>query len=465
MKKAIIILFLLSVFFLGFLPVKDTDFGWHYRCGNQFLTTGKLCLSNEFSYFLPHYKAYYTGHLYDVILAFTYNHGGFLAVSILGAFVFVLSAYFFLKLVRGDSILKIPAFLISFFLSYSIFNLGLRPQIISFLFLLILLFVLQLKNKKYFYLIPFLFLIWANLHIGFFVGLAVFVFYIAENAIRALYDRTTHAVTTLTIIIFLISVLTTGINPFEFNVYTEIFNHAASPLNTMIAEWVPPNIFHVVVIIALGLVCFVKMFRRKPVSFFRILLLLFFGVLALKARRNLPFFYVISALVFFNDLKINLEKYTSLFIPLLMTLSIFTATIQVPLTIKHSTSWNEYCNKSVIATYPCEAIKKFPHLSGNVYSTYEWGGFLIWQKPEMKVFVDGRMPAWKDENGKSPYKVYLEIIQTGQGWNEKLRSLKTDYIFITNGTFLDLLLQKDASKYGWREVYRDNLAVIYKNAI
>ena len=75
------------------------------------------------------------------------------------------------------------------------------------------------------------------------------------------------------------------------------------------------------------------------------------------------------------------------------------------------------------------------------------------------------MPAWKDENGKSPYQVYLEIIQTQDGWNEKLRTLKTNYIFITNGTFLDLLLAKDAAKYGWEEVYRDNSAVIYQNVI
>jgi hypothetical protein len=94
---------------------------------------------------------------------------------------------------------------------------------------------------------------------------------------------------------------------------------------------------------------------------------------------------------------------------------------------------------------------------------YEWGGFLIWQKPNVKVFVDGRMPAWKDENGKSPYQIFLEIIQTQPGWNEKLNQLKTDYILISNGTFLNLLLQKEANKYRWQPVYRDDIAVIYKN--
>lgn len=100
---------------------------------------------------------------------------------------------------------------------------------------------------------------------------------------------------------------------------------------------------------------------------------------------------------------------------------------------------------------------------GNVFSMYEWGGFLIWRKPKIKVFVDGQMPSWKDNQGKSPYQVFLEIIQTKDNWNKRLKALKTDYLLITTDSFLDLLLQKEAKKYGWQEEYRDDLAVIYKN--
>ena len=136
--------------------------------------------------------------------------------------------------------------------------------------------------------------------------------------------------------------------------------------------------------------------------------------------------------------------------------------IYVPQTIKFDTSWTEYCQKG-LTIYPCQAIKDYPQLSGNIYAMYEWGGFLIWQKPDIKVFVDGRMPAWKDENGKSPYQVFLDIIQTQSGWNEKLNKWKTDYLLITNGSYLDLLLKNGVNKYNWLEVYRDDTAVIYKN--
>lgn len=115
-----------------------------------------------------------------------------------------------------------------------------------------------------------------------------------------------------------------------------------------------------------------------------------------------------------------------------------------------------------MAAYPCMALKQFPQLSGNVYANYEWGGFLIWQKPNVKVFVDGRMSAWKTGDGTYPYQTYLAIIQAQPGWNEKLQKLKTNYLLIGTGTFLDLLLQKEKNQYRWEEKYRDNTAVVYQ---
>jgi len=45
-----------------------------------------------------------------------------------------------------------------------------------------------------------------------------------------------------------------------------------------------------------------------------------------------------------------------------------------------------------------------------VFNTYHWGGYLIYTYPNAKVFVDGRMPAWINEDGESPYKVFIETM-------------------------------------------------------
>jgi len=458
MKKIVVFLFFVLIFLISFFPIKDTDFGWHYRCGKEFLTSDSLCIKNNFSYFLPNYHSYYSGHLYDIIIAFIYDHWGFLGISFIGSIIFTLTALIFIKLINNIK-LNFLTYFISFVLSYSVLSLGFRPQIITYLFLLILLWILESKNRKLFFLIPILFLFWVNLHIGFFIGLFILIFFI-------FYENKYFNLTQKLLIIF-ISFLTTLINPFGINVYREIFNHLTSPLGQMIAEWVKPPPFYLFLISFFTIIGLIDIMKRKPFNFFYLLFLIFFSLLSLNALRNLPFFY----LIFFYVTRDSFKKFrilrliqSEVLVPILCSIIIFILIVYVPITIKFDTSWTEYCQKGQIP-YPCQAIKKFPQLIGNVFNTYEWGGFLIWQKPNVKVFVDGRMPAWHDENGKSPYQVFLSIIQTQPRWNEKLNKLKTNYLLITNGTFLDLLLQKESTKYNWREVYRDDVAVIYKNCL
>src|SRR3989338_5288966 len=179
MKKIVIIPFLVSVFFI---------------------------------YFLPNYQSYYTGHLYDIIISFIYAHWGFLGISLVGSIIFTLAALIFIELINKKE-LGFIAYFIFFTLSYYIFGLGFRPQIITYLFLFILLWLLESKNKILFYYIPILFLFWVNLHIGFFVGLFVLNFFLfSKNSCIDWFQK---------LIIIFSSFLTTLINPFGINVYRE----------------------------------------------------------------------------------------------------------------------------------------------------------------------------------------------------------------------------------------------------
>jgi hypothetical protein len=451
MKKIILVLFLVSVFFMSFLPVRDTDWGWHYRCGNEFLKTGSItsCTKNNFSYFLPDYQSYNPHLLYDSLVAFIYNHFGFIGISLLGSFIMVLIAIIFLYIINVPLWLKIVAFYLHFYLSISVFSLGIRDQIVTYLFFLITLFLLKKseKNIKYLYIFPLLFLIWVNTHIGFFIGPIILLFYFLGHRKKII------------LLILIISLVLTFFNYFGWKVYQEIINHAFSPLGNMIAEWVPPPLWQIILIIILTVTSLIITIKQKNKSIFNLLLILFFSILAIKARRNLPFFYTTFFYTLLINWKINIDN---LIVSFLISINLFLIIIQLPQTIKFNYSWEKYCNQESLI-YPCQAIKNNPQLSGNVYAMYEWGGFLIWQKPNIKVFVDGRMPAWHDENGESPYKIFLDIIQTQPGWNEKLNEWNTHYLLITNGTFLDLLLKKEPNKHHWHEIYRDDVAVIYKN--
>lgn len=475
MRIAVVALFLISTFLLGYLPVKDTDFGWHYRCGREFLTSGNLCLQNNFSYLLPNYKSFYSSLLYDISLATIYDRFGFIGLSFIGAILFALSAFFVFHLLPGLLVLRMAAFYVIFLFSTVVFNLGLRSQIITYLFFVIILFLSEKarhNGAKHLFSLPLLFLVWVNTHIGFFIGLILLTLLLTEQLIKNIVERTKENFmkSTSLLVISLACFVATLINPFGINVYVGIFNHLSSPLSKMIAEWVPPPLWLNLLMSFLTVAMLIVMFRQKTLSVFSLLSLLFFYLLALYARRNLPFFYTIFSFYLFNNCpsnyvvaKLNFSKRThDVILPLAISATVLILALpRVFRTIHFSTSWQEYCNKGLVV-YPCDASVKLADLSGNVFSMYEWGGFLIWQHPRLKIFVDGRMPAWKDENGESPYEVFLSIIQTRDGWNEKLAKFKTDYLLIRSGTFLDFLLREKASSYGWQEDYRDQISVFYK---
>ncbi len=329
---------------------------------------------------------------------------------------------------------------------WSIYELGLRSQILTVFFLSAELFILgqAVRQPRWLWTLPFLLIIWTNTHPGFFLGPAVFGLYLMDNRL-----------TRKNIIIFLVTFLATLLNPYGWRVYEEVLRHLQVPMNTLIAEWVGPDIKHVVIIVSGCLLLLFGHVKQKLRPTYIFWLALIFGYMAITARRNLPLYYLVLPIGLINILpKISEEILKIIIFPVLFFAFLLSLGNALATT---KNSWQP------ISSYPRQAIEYFNNRSGNVFNVYEWGGFLIWKLPNMKMFVDGRMPAWKTESGKSPYTIYLEIVQTQPGWNETLAKYQTDYIFMAPGTFLDLVLEKNKGlEFGWKEDYRDQTAVIYR---
>ncbi|MBI4999211.1 hypothetical protein HZB97_00385 [Candidatus Gottesmanbacteria bacterium] len=259
---------------------------------------------------------------------------------------------------------------------------------------------------------------------------------------------------------------------FGLSIYQEAWQHFAQVnLNQLIAEWVPPVPFLWWLILLSGLVLFlILLFTAEFSNLILAFLPLLFGFLALKARRHLPFYFLVWFYLFFYlpNLKKILNSWLKnesfrndlalLTIVFLLVFGFF----RLSKTLATNLSWQNYCQNSRLS-YPCGAIQFLRRQPpANIFNRYEWGGFLIWQLPEYKVFVDGRMPAWNHPSGRSPYTIYLETLQTQPGWQETLKEYKIDWILISPGTFMDLLLKPNPEKFDWQEVYRDKAAVIFK---
>lgn len=463
MSKLLITLFLILVFVVFLLPPFDPDLGWQLRCG-QMVLEGKNCMINTFTTLLDNFKWAYPIFVYPTILAFIFNNFSFWGVSVLYGFILTAAYFLMYKTLKGDNLLKIGLLLLTIPLSWVVLGLGLRSQIFSILFFALTLFIIdyaRTKNFNFIFTIPLIFLFWANTHAGFIPGLAILSFYIVEVLFKKDWNKFLKASG-----VFLISILATLLTPSGVDIYVLLFEHFHTPLNTLIAEWVSPTIFHWLVIFSVAIWITFWNFRQKNFSLFIILSTLFFVYLGLSARRNLALSYLFLVFALSFSLKdFNLEKFSGIKTLSLTTISAAIGLILlsvVPNTHAVNTNWQEFCKQNPVG-HPCEAVEflRKQEKKGNLFNPYEQGGFLIWQLPEYKIFVDGRMPAWTHPSGKSPYTIYLEVIQAKPGFEEVIKENRTDWMLLGNGTFLDIELQENPRDWIIEE-YRDERYVVYQ---
>lgn len=453
----------LFVFFL--ISPSDPDLGWHLRCGEDLWQKGSWCVENQYSVLLAGYYWPNLYWLYQALLYYLFHFFSFWGLTIANGFLVALSFFFFYQSIKDFSLEKLLAIGVIIYLGWGVFSLGLRSQLLSFFFFNLLLWLnagLEKNYQKAIWFIPVMFF-WAQMHGSTILGLILifsFVLPFILNIPKRLFWFA----------ILVLSFLATLLNPFGGKIYEEGWRHFfGNRLDLLIAEWVPPNLFISGLIffswIILTLICF-KKGKNQP-GFWLFLALIPIAYFSLRAQRYLPFYFTLAFYVFFANYPLLKKLHFPaliLFLPFfLLICSLFW---RLPATISRNASFTNWCQNSPLV-YPQEAVSflRKQNIKGNIFNRYEWGGFLIWQLPEFKVFVDGRMPSWPTPSGKSPYTIYLETLQTQPGWEETLNQYQINWLFLSPGTFMDLKLRPSPEKYGWKEVYRDKTAVIYNRKI
>ena len=466
-----IILFV-GLFFYYILPPIDPDLGWHLRYGQYIFQNHQIMRVNQITFLLPHYYWRQSYSFYQLTLFLIYHWIGFWGIAFAGALVTtaIFWPFIFSKKMINDAPLTV---LLMIFFTAPVASLGYRSQLFSLMGCSWLYWYLTRDKPSrgkhlFFFFLAFVF--WANLHGGFILGLILLAIAGMESFWQKNLARAKFLSSAL-----LVSFLATLINPFGLGVYREVIRHSWYPLNKLIAEWTPPGkiyvtaliFFFILITVLLSIRLLLKnnaskstRLQRKHI-FFLTFSWLFFAFLSLKARRHLPFFGLASIywLFFISPLSFPKRWIRWGIVPLSLGLVLIRIT-NWPKIDRH---WHFICQSRV--SQPCPAVeflKEKPHLCHYLYNTYEWGGFLAWQLPRTKTFVDGRMPAWPTPEKKSPYSIYLEILQTRPGFNQRLEKYRADCLLIGRGTFLDLELKK-SQKYPWQAVYEDKQAVIYRH--
>jgi len=368
----------------------DPDFGWHLQAG-RYITAHGIPSHDIFTYTARafHWIDHEWGN--DVIVSWLYGWGGYGLLAVVFAGLWSLALF----IVGSRARILVLLLAVAAMLPYA----GIRPITWTVLLLALLLKFVSYRYTRTIWLIPLLFMVWANLHAGFIVGLAVLAYYAAKKRQKNLA------------MILALSTLATFVNPYGPRLYVEIARTTFDgSLHYQIAEWA---IFYVPMAVAAFVFLWGATFwllRRKKLSNWLDIGPIFFAA-AMSATRNIPLFVIatINDLdIFYEEIKDQLPKKNE-----------FLRKIAVRLFALGITGWLAYVFVTSLipwpqpyAFYPVKAVAYLQAhpCDGHIFNDYNYGGYLIWQLPSQPVYIDGRMPSWRNSSGQKYFDIYNNVI-------------------------------------------------------
>lgn len=113
--------------------------------------------------------------------------------------------------------------------------------------------------------------------------------------------------------------------------------------------------------------------------------------------------------------------------------------------------------QTIESKYPAAALAfmQRSHLQGRVFNPEWWGGYMDWNTPELRPFVDGRADIFI-YNGTFDDHIKATLIDSPL---ETLAKYKIDLVLIEPNTALAYLLEHSSA---WHKMYSDNVALLFE---
>jgi len=98
-------------------------------------------------------------------------------------------------------------------------------------------------------------------------------------------------------------------------------------------------------------------------------------------------------------------------------------------------------------------VERPPH---ELFNTFDWGGYLMWQAPDYPVSIDGRTDVYDEY-----LEVYDATVRARPGWQEELDREGIGTVLVDPGLPLTAALRAEP---GWSVGYEDDVAVVFTRA-
>jgi hypothetical protein len=515
-KIFLFMIFFVLMFGLFSVEIKDPDFWWHLKTGEYIHQHGALPETDPFAFTSltkdpidpqsKRIKFILTQYWFaQTIFYWVYHLSGFQGIIYLRAFLLTLLLLLLYKGIRreGGGFYLSLGLLVPAGIILRAFT-GERPQLFSFLFAFLLIYLLEgfrktsgirdteetvprpyhVKPAVYLVPIPFIMLLWANLHGGFILGMVIILGYLSAETFKYIFKRFGSVLSRkqlgMLIGAGIISVITPLINPNGYNVFSVLIEFEKSSYKGMIVESMPPlflfrsgfhDVYLVIYFLLLCLCLLAFLLNRKKFDLTDGVIMSSLAVISFSSSRYIPFFSPAAVFMIVRygtdmlDKLPQLEALRKIREKADLSLSVI-ATIILIIVINNS---NLFKSGIKANNYPEGAVKflKANRISGNMFNPYVWGGYLMWALyPDYKVFIDGRgligevffqevkiMEA-SPENiaGLPAWKAFLNVYNVS--------SIITYSVGNFTGRIVPLIpsLLHDPE---WRLVYFDNISLIF----
>ncbi len=470
----------LLILFFTIRKIANYDTGFHLAAGRWILTNFSFPVPDTFTYTVNQNDYLDIQWLYQVILYIFYSMFSYAGLTVFNSIVIISVFYLLLKRMN---LYGVPVFLSLLCLLLCIVSIQLRfsyrPEIITWLFMLLTLLVLDRYyyfNKNSLFFLPVIMLLWVNMHGLFILGLLIIAAYLVSIFIdKKILDKNLLKWS-------LISIAAVFINPyfsegalFPFYLFTRLQkgNIFQQNITELQSPWTMSGLigFELYLYYSIAILSFVLIFiTYKKRSFHEFALLAAFFYISFSSFRNVPVFiiyavYIIGVCISDMLKNKNPEKHHDKFIRYEKTLSVIFTGIFLLICVRIITgayylSYNSEIkfgtgiDETVLPEQSAEFLDS-NSLDGRIINKLEFGGWLDW-RIKQPVFIDGRLEVIKEDF----YKEYLSGFSKN-GLRNLTNKFNTSLIIndIANYNWTSQIREM----FDWRLIHWDETAAVYAN--
>ena len=481
MNKTLLKVFSIYIFVYAFLfcsrPMGDPDFWFHLKTGQYFFSTGGVPRTEPYSFTYHGIPYIAHGWLSGVIFYAIWSTAGPKLLIFIFAVLTAIAFWIAFKRANSHPFFAGVAVLIGVWAALP--NIGVRPRVFTILLASIYLallgrFVGGVKDHWIWLLIP-LMVLWANLHGGFFIGLAL----VGLTAVGMVLDRWAGVLQEpesfwsrlRTLAVLLVGCVLAGlVNPYGVKLYTAPISVLRSPIfQDLVTDWMSPD-FHLptgrpLMLLILLTVAALALSPKRPRPS-EVLLFLATLYATLKTQRNAVILSLVAAPLLANYFQIWFDstRFGKKFgaaredrnprLAWLFTVALLLPLVAFAIKLK-ATVYSEPTQESM--RVPVQAINylKQQGITGNTFAAPNvWGAYVLWAAPNNPVYIDGR-----DVYPDTFVKEFVDILLGRVDWRPIFDQRGVQIAVIEPDT---MLARELGEASGWERIYQDDMSVVFR---